>query len=95
MIRVFCVPARVATDHRSEMVTQWLCGERIRVLERRRSWVRAVGADDYAAWAPEGAVLEADAADFWRADAWSLGVTVLGSDGARGYLPWGARLQKK
>ncbi|MEJ2320292.1 MAG: C40 family peptidase [Gemmatimonadales bacterium] len=95
MIRVFCVPARVAPDHRSEMVTQWLCGERIRVLERRRSWVRAVGADDYAAWAPEGAVLEADAADFWRADAWSLGVTVLGSDGARGYLPWGARLQRK
>lgn len=93
LIRVLWVPARAAPDHRSEMVTQWLCGERIRVLERRKSWVRAVGEDDYAAWVPESAALASLAADPWQADAWSLGVTVFGSDGARAYLPWGARVQ--
>jgi len=95
LIRVFWAPARAAADHRSEMVTQWLCGERIRVLERQEGWARALGEDDYEAWVPESAALASEAAYPWQADAWSLGVAVLGSDGARGYLPWGARVQRK
>jgi cell wall-associated NlpC family hydrolase len=95
LIRVLWAPARDVADHRSEMVTQWLCGERIRVLERKGGWVRAVGEDGYAAWVPEGATLPSEAAYPWQADAWSLGVAVLGADGARGNLPWGARAQVK
>jgi hypothetical protein len=94
VVRVLWAPARAAADHRSEMVTQWLCGERVRVLERQGGWVRAVGEDGYAAWVPESVAIKSDAADPWLADAWSLGVSVLGPDGARGYLPWGARVQR-
>ena len=94
VIQVLWAPARAAADHRSEMVTQWLCGERVRVLERLGEWVRARGEDGYAAWVPESVAIKSDAADPWLADAWSLGVSVLGPDGARGYLPWGARVQR-
>jgi hypothetical protein len=76
------------------MITQWLCGERVHVLERQGRWARAVGEDDYEAWVPESAALASEAAYPWQADAWSLGVAVLGPDGARGYLPWGARVQR-
>ena len=62
VIRVLWAPARAAADHRSEMVTQWLCGERVRVLERLGGWVRAAGEDGYAAWAPESATMKSDAA---------------------------------
>jgi cell wall-associated NlpC family hydrolase len=95
LTRVLWVPARAAADHRSEMVTQWLCGERVRVLERQGGWVRAVGEDGYAAWVPESAALASEAAYPWQADTWSLGVAVLGPAGARGYLPWGARVQRR
>ncbi len=94
VIRVLWAPARAAADHRSEMVTQWLCGERIRVLERQGGWVQAVGEDGYAAWVPKSAAIKSDAADPWLANGWSLGVSVLGPDGARGYLPWGARVRR-
>jgi hypothetical protein len=94
-IRVLWAPARAAADHRSEMVTQWLCGERVRVLERQGAWVHALGEDGYAAWIPGSAAIKADAADSWLADAWSLGASILGPDGGRGYLPWGARVQRE
>jgi hypothetical protein len=77
------------------MVTQWLCGERVRIFERQGEWVHASGEDDYAAWIPASAAIMADAADAWLPDAWSLGVTILEADGARGYLPWGARVQRE
>jgi hypothetical protein len=93
-IRVLWAPARAAADHRSEMVTQWLCGERVRVLERQGEWVHALGEDGYAAWIQGSAAIKADTADPWAADAWSLGVSILGPDRARGYLPWGARVQR-
>ena len=94
-IRVLWAPARAAADHRSEMVTQWLCGERVRILERQGAWVHALGEDGYAAWIPGSAAIKTDAADPWLADAFSLGVSILGPDGARGYLPWGARVQRE
>ncbi len=86
------------------MVTQWLCGESLEVLERHGNWVRCRGGDAYVAWAPAGALIEpaADRApeaavervDSWgETAAWSLGVSICGPEAERGYLPWGARVQ--
>lgn len=94
LIRPLSVPARRDPDHRSEMVTQWLCGEPVRILEDRDRWIRAAGEDGYAAWVPDSAVFRADGSGTWAATAWSLGTPIVAAAGGRGYLPWGARVRR-
>lgn len=94
LIRVLWVPARREPDHRAEMVTQWLCGERVETLESRSGWILARGADGYAAWIPESATT-LDPEDGWlRSAAWSLGAHIAWPDGHGAYLPWGARVRQ-
>ena len=62
LVGALWVPARKEPDHRAEMVTQWLCGEALDVLERHETglgdWVRCRGGDAYVAWASAGALIE-------------------------------------
>ena len=64
LVGALWVPARKEPDHRAEMVTQWLCGEALEVLERHGTghggWVRCRGGDAYVAWAPDGALIVPD-----------------------------------
>jgi hypothetical protein len=94
LIRALSVAARRDPSHRSEMTTQWMCGEQVRELERREGWVRVAGEDDYAAWVPEGVVIWSEEAGSWAASACSLGTPILGANGRHGYLPWGARVRR-
>ncbi len=92
LVGALWVPARKEPDHRAEMVTQWLCGESLEVLESHGHWVRCRRGDAYVAWAPDGALI--DRVDNWEETAaWSLGVPICGPDAERAYLPWGARVQ--
>lgn len=93
------VPGRSEPDRRSEMTTQWLCGEALRVLERGDDgrWLRVRGPDGYASWVHRGGLAaraEVEVAA-WReaADLRSLGVELKEGDGGAtpGFLPWGAR----
>jgi len=108
LVGALWVPARKEPDHRAEMVTQWLCGESLEVVERHGTrhgnWVRCRGGDAYAAWAPDGALIvpaadqtpeaAVDRVDSWEETAaWSLGASIHGPDTERAYLPWGARVQ--
>lgn len=48
---------RAQPDHRSELVSQWVNGEPLRVLERSGDgWCRTRGPDGYEGWTCEGAV---------------------------------------
>jgi hypothetical protein len=94
LVRALSVPARRDPSHRSEMITQWICGEHVRGLERREGWIRGAGEDDYAAWVPESAVIRSEEAGSWVATARSLGTEIIGSGGRPGYLPWGARVRR-
>ena len=103
LVGALWVPARKDPDHRAEMVTQWLCGESLEVLERLGTrygnWVRCRGGDAYVAWAPDAALIVpaadrapdgalVDRVDNWEETAaWSLGVPIRGPDAERGYLP--------
>ncbi len=64
LVGALWVPARKEPDHRAEMVTQWLCGESLEVLERHGTrhgnWVRCRGRDAFVAWAPDGALIVQD-----------------------------------
>jgi len=96
LVGALWVPARKESDHRAEMVTQWLCGEALEVLERHGTghgdWVRCRGGDAYVAWVPDGALIFR--VDSWEETAaWSLGVPICGPEAEHGYLPWGARVQ--
>ena len=94
LVRVVWAPARREPDHRSEMVTQWLCGEKLDLLDRGGGWVLARDEDGYRAWTTAAAVLETEAAGEWAASAgWSLGTAIEGPDGRCGYLPWGGRVR--
>ncbi len=79
------------------MVTQWMCGEPVRLLDRREGWARAVGEDGYAAWAPSAAVMPTRAegpVDSVWVPVRSLGTPVVTAEGGRGYLPWGSRVHR-
>ncbi len=100
LVGALWVPARKEPDHRTEMVTQWLCGESLEVLERHGDWVRCRGGDAYVAWAPDGALITmrneaaVERVDNWEETAaWSLGMPICGPEAEHGYLPWGARVQ--
>jgi len=93
-------PVRAEPSHRSELVTQWLCGELLERVEQSDAWVRARGEDGYEGWTTAGPLLEltADERDRWRLQATcrSLGVDLVPADRDAGgsiphRLPWGAR----
>lgn len=92
LVRVAWTPGRGEPSHRSEMVTQWLCGERLEVRdEGEDGWLRVTGPDGYACWLDGGGLLrmEAGEADRWEeeADRVSLGTELRpagGDDGAGG-----------
>lgn len=57
VVRTAWTPARREPSHRAEMVTQWLCGEVLDVLEGSEDgWLRCRGEDGYEAWCLAGAV---------------------------------------
>ena len=94
LVHPLWVPARREPDHRSEMVTQLLCGERVVVVESEGPWLRGRGEDGYEAWIyRSGLMLTEDAASWEQEAAWSLGTPILGLRAGRGYLPWGARVR--
>lgn len=78
VVRVAWTPGRREPSHRSELVTQWLCGERLAIEEENEDgWVRVTGPDGYASWVDRGGLVrlgDADA-DRWEeeADRISLG----------------------
>ena len=95
LIRVLWVPARREPDHRTEMVTQWLCGERVETLEEREGWIRGRGQDGYSGWLPKAAITPDPGGDWPGSAAWSLGAHMAWSNGRRSYLPWGARVRRQ
>lgn len=80
------VAVRADPGHRSELVSQWLCGETLTVVGRKGGWLRTRGPDGYEGWCSEGGVRTCDreTARAWRkaASARSLGVGI--------ELPFGA-----
>jgi len=96
-------PVRRDPAHGSELVSQWVLGEIVRVEDIEGGWVRARGADGYAGWTP-GAPFQRTV--FAAAD-WDVAATLLSigthvdekSGPAREgncleRLPWGARLRR-
>lgn len=65
------IPARREPSHRSELVSQWLCGETLEVLERREGWLRCRDGGGYVGWAAEGGVdrVRREEAGRWEAEA--------------------------
>lgn len=94
-------PGRREPDQRSEMTTQWLFGERLRVLGGEGAegpWLRVRGPDAYESWIRRGGLWDGAAPDVasWEeaATARSLGVRLTAGSDADGVprgLPWGAR----
>lgn len=78
LVAVAWAPARREATHRAELVTQWVCGEALEVLEEAEGWLRCRGEDGYEAWAAAGGLLRV-AGD--RAEAWaeSAGIVSLGT----------------
>jgi len=104
IVRAARVPVRAESDHRSEMVSEWVCGEVLDTGERRADWVRTRGPDGYEGWVHGGGLLQVDGAtaEEWRAGAqlYSLGIRLDGPDASPdagalwptpAFLPWGAR----
>lgn len=96
-MRAAWVPARRDPAHASELVSQWLCGETLVVLESAEGWLRCRGDDGYTAWTPAGGVLPVeDGGARWRAAAtgFSLGAGLEAREdrGGPARLPFGARV---
>lgn len=95
-VRVACLPARSEPSHRSEMVTQWLLGEPLAVVERTDEWARCRGPDGYEGWCSRGGLIAPPDPAGWgrRATARSLGglATGEGLEAGRLWLPFGARV---
>lgn len=91
-----CTAVRAEPSHRAEMVSQWLCGETLEILngDAERGWVRSRGPDGYVGWCLVGALLRAGAraAAAWaeEADRVSLGVRLLGPEEEDPHAPAGA-----
>lgn len=88
-------------DHRSELKSQRLHGEAVRVLARREHWYLAAGFDGYAGWVRSWSLvlLAEREARAWvaaaRCAAWRHTVVVHAAPAARApvlaFVPWGAR----
>lgn len=92
LVRVAWTPGRSEPSHRSELVTQWLCGERLDVEEEGEDgWLRVRGPDGYASWVDEGGLLRVETADADRweevADRISLGTDLRPPGSGRGGIP--------
>lgn len=100
LVRVAWTAGRSEPDHRSELVTQWLCGEALAVEEAGPDgeWLRVRGSDGYRCWASAGGLLRTDSDEAVRwieaADRLSLGVRLAERrpPATPGWLPWGARV---
>jgi len=99
VVRAAWIPGRAEPEHRSEMVTQWICGEPLEVREEQEDgWLRVRGPGDYLCWVGEGGVRRTDRAELsdWleAATARSMGLRVEQARRRGGplFLPWGARL---
>lgn len=100
------VAVRAEPGHGSELVSQWLCGETLTILDQEEAWSRTRGPDGYEGWCSGGGLLLCDEgiARRWReaASARSLGSrlegpgTDLEGGGSAGrqttWLPFGARV---
>lgn len=100
VVRCAWTAGRAEPSRRAEMVTQWLCGEALRVLEEGEGWLRVRGPDGYRSWVGTGGLrpVSRDEAAAWsgKATLWSLGVRLEPGEEAGGtslpaFLPWGAR----
>ncbi len=84
ILGVTAAPVRAEPSHRSERVTEWLCGEVLQVLQREDDWIRGRGPDGYEGWVTPGSVCAVDTAeaDEWqeRATLWSLGTDLVNAD---------------
>ena len=79
----------------SELISQRLAGHRLEVLERRDSWLRVRGHDEYVGWTHDGYLRRQAPDESGSASTrTSLGCTVLGADGQRRQLPLGALLSE-
>lgn len=98
VVRAEWVPARRDPAHASELVSQWLCGETLDVLESIDGWLRCRGDDGYIAWTPVGGLMRIHpaAGQRWRnaATGFSLGVELesRADPGGPRRLPFGARV---
>jgi len=59
---------RIVPEHKSEMVTQFLMGETLRVLKRSRNWYYVQGHDGYLAWLERGSLVRCTAGEL---EAWN------------------------
>ncbi|MFV1985749.1 MAG: NlpC/P60 family protein [Gemmatimonadota bacterium] len=96
-------PVRRDPAHGSELVSQWVLGEIVRVDDIEGGWVRARGADGYAGWTPRAPFRRTVfATEDWDAAATllSMGTYVdekadpAGDGHCLERLPWGARLRR-
>ncbi|MEN8144898.1 MAG: SH3 domain-containing C40 family peptidase [Gemmatimonadota bacterium] len=95
------LPVRAEASHRSEMVSQALCGEVVQILARNGGWYNIEMADGMRGWLADGgtrAVSRQDA-DAWQksASSISLGTAVADVSGRQAATPltapWGAHLR--
>lgn len=97
-MRAAWVPARGDPAHASELVSQWLCGETLDILESIDGWLHCRDDGGYSAWTPAAGVLRVDrvAREAWSAsaNAFSLGVELDTRSDLSGpnRLPFGARV---
>ena len=72
IVRTAWVAVRGEPSQRAELVSQWLCGETVRIVEAEDGWIRCRGEDGYEGWTPLAPLLRVDPA---TADAWSASAT--------------------
>lgn len=102
VVRAPCVSVRAAPDHRSEMTSQWLCGETLEIVGSESGWIRTRGPDGYEGWCSGGGVLPCDppAARRWEETATARSLDARIEPGRPGrtpgmWLPFGARLLRE
>lgn len=81
------VAVRAEPGHRSELVSQWLCGETLVVLDQEAGWYRTRGPDGYEGWCSGGGLLLCDEAVARR---WEDAASAR-STGSRLEMPWAGR----
>ncbi|MFQ5688826.1 MAG: C40 family peptidase [Gemmatimonadota bacterium] len=69
LVQAGWVPSRSGPSHRAELVTQWLSGETLDVLEESEGdWLRCRGPDGYVGWSSAGGLRRVHR---WEADEWN------------------------
>lgn len=106
LVRAGWTPARREPGHRAELVSQWLCGEVLELLEERDGWARCRDEGGYLAWTPASALVAVtpEEAERWMAEAclrsWGTallpgapGEAVTARETVPSHLPRGARVR--